>query len=965
MYRVVFTRATSPDQETISAAGLFEAGANRLSFLGIHDIVVRPGAPAQAVWNRPIPKIYLDGSNPETINRGMELEVTVEVQDRFGNAVDQAVRVNAVSSSAAIGDVGTPGTFNIANNSFANREVLTNPATGMATLSARVTNGQTQQVFDLIATLPTVPAAATCNPTQTCVGALRIGRVLDRLEVFYADTVGAGTNNLWQEYQDMNVSIFGRVGDWFQVTVKAVAPDTVIRTKIGCVMVEPSNPNIILSNAPSVPATPMTTFPMTGGSTTFWIGASPGTSMDITNACLDVTMMLADCNTPDHSIMGGNRCGITFSRPTSNVLRAVVFGDGFGRPDSVYVVFHMDGQSFVGPNPAELPDSVMLRWPSPTADATAITVRRSQVGVISAVDSSTIRVSFRGQATALGQPFPSGYTTNIGGNDGIELVTVYGGLGSPGTVSDALPVFDGIGPVIAGLTGEGIPNTWAPMIVENLRPGEVADTLIILLSEEIADNVTAARRPLEGESILFTQDLNPPALATGGIPINVQTAILDVSLDANNRGFKLVLAAGSQVPRPGNWIRLNPAVNVTDNVARTVDGYSHPNNPAHLNNRWVQVIERPTPPDIVSAYYTSNDQTGKLNFAYVTFNKAVDPVLWFSGGVIELGTGSANIINVDAAGPGFLTVSPSDPNTMVVDLSRVPRYNTHIITGSGAMEFRAQFGTNPMVDGWSVVSVGTIDDRANPVLALAAVLQIGAQGDTPAQDANDTLIVTYSEDIPRELLSTVTQPVVFVRQATGTTYPPMNLRFIDAREVMGPSGSGTSYLQVRYEVMTPIPPDRIPVNGDSIYINPSSGIADISQNIQENPLNLRQPITVERTVTWRLTVRNNPFRGGDTTTIVLRPGLKDANVRVTGRFRILNNLGNIVVDRPFISQGGEDDLQIPWDGRNNKGRFVGTGTYMMIVTADAEVCLPDGTGCVSGGSGSRFRETRMIGFIRK
>jgi uncharacterized repeat protein (TIGR02543 family) len=282
-----------------------------------------PGSPERVVFRTPIPKILLaaGATPPDTISRGQIMYVTVEVQDRFGNAVNQAVQVSISSSNVNIGDAGVPGTFNAATGGFQARTVLTNPATGIATFTARVTNGVPGQTFDMTATI------TVAGGTRNDVGALRIGRTLDRLEVFYADTVGAGATGQWQIYQDMNVSIFGRVGDWFQVTVKAVAPDTVIRTKSGCIFVEPSNPSIILSATPGgAPAN--TFFTMTAGSATFWIGADPGMAMDIPNACLDVAMRMVDCTTPDHSIMAGNRCGITFVRPTSNITNALVHGDG-------------------------------------------------------------------------------------------------------------------------------------------------------------------------------------------------------------------------------------------------------------------------------------------------------------------------------------------------------------------------------------------------------------------------------------------------------------------------------------------------------------------------------------------------------------------------------------------------------------------------------------------------------------
>ena len=959
-YLVVFTKAGA---EIITGSGFYQqpGSTDRLPFFGTEDIIVRPGVPAQVEWVNPIPKVQLGTGVPSTINPGAEIDVTVEVQDRFGNAVDVATQVSVAVTAArnpagtpvtpptSIGDAGTPGTYDRNTQAYSNRIVTTNQATGIATFTASATNAPPNSQFDMTATLIATGA--------TDVGALRVGRILDRLQVFYADT-GAGLN--WTTYYDANASILGRVGDWFQVTVKAVDQETVLATKSGCVFVEPSNPNIIMSATRDGP--PATSFTMTNGSVTFWIGAAPTTDTDIPNACLDVSMRLTapDCSVPDNTIQPGNRCNISFARPTSNILNAVVFGDGMGRPDSLHVRFALDGQSFMGPGAAAFPDSVTLRWP--TTSSTAITVPRN---LISAADSSTIRMSFRGLTNPAGQPFPSGHTSIVG--TGTGLVSVWGGAGATG-VSEMFEVLDGTGPIIAGLAGEGIPNTWAPLIVENLRPGVVPDTLIILLSEDMFDD-PALPMPLEGASLLYSLDLNPPEPAQLGTPLSIQRAFLD----AQSGGFKLVLASGSAVPQRGNWIRLNPAASITDVAA--IPRLNHPNNRVHTNNRWVQLTVREMPPSVVSAAYFSNDITGRISHVDVTFDKRVDPVDWFSGGHIKFGPERADSFSVNALGAGFLSVVSADSLTMRVNFSALPpsRWRDSVMTGP-TMNFTGIFGNSPSVSGWPAAT-HAVADSAKPVLAREVLLKIGAPGETEALDANDTLIVIFSETMPESVLRTLTHPVIIQHGSTPTNPTSMQyiptLRYISMSDVTGP---GVTYQRVMYEIVEniclPPPPGTMgcgfPASGDSVFINPTENVGDLSANLQNNAANHRVPLKIDRgDIDWRISIRNNPFKGGSKTTAVLRPGVKGGTVKFNARFRIINNVGNLVRDEEMknVELTSGTSYEFSWDGLNNNGRVVGTGTYLLrMTTTNVSVCNEDGlTGCEKG---KPLNEQRPIGFIR-
>ncbi|MCL2218475.1 MAG: hypothetical protein FWB94_01130 [Chitinispirillia bacterium] len=912
-YQVVFTKA---GLETIMGAGLYVSGSNRLSLLGITDILVRPGDPEKLEWKNPVPKASLGGGLPQIINRGANLEVTVEVQDKFGNAVDVATQVNIVSNDAAIGDAGAPG-------AIATKNVMTSAATGLATFNAVVTNGVVGQTFDMTATLALNGA--------TDVGSLRIGRTLDMLQVFYADT---GSGSAWRSYYDPTAEITGQSGQWFQITVKAVSPDTVISTKNGCVFVEPPQGIIFSATQGGAEAT---TFPMTAGVARFWVSSAPGLATDITDACLDVYMRQADCSTQDNGIQPGNRCGISFIKPTTSVLNAVVFGDGQGRPDTVYVRFSLDaGASYLN-GTVDMPDSVLLKWPT-VADP-GVMARGSR---ITAVNDSTLRVDFRELNTSLGTPLPTGHTSIASGSLG--LVTLYGGVEGSASVSDLFTTLDGVGPVIAD-SREMISGRRSPEIVENLNPGVTADTIILQLSEQIFDEDAF----VGGSSIFYSQALDPPEPATGGTPLNIAAAVVDIL----GGGFKLVLAPNSPVPAVGNWIRINPASSLRDIAANASHG--HASNAAHMNNRWVQVRERATPPDIVSAYYTSNDAIGFVDYAYITFNKEVRPLEWFTDGSIRFQfTGSTNADNVAVgADPGrFLELVNGEPNVLRVDLSFFPGLNRGIMTGGG---MNVTVGFSPSLADWVPLTAQVVD-RASPVLADTVLLKIGAAGTDGAPDAPDTLVIVYSEALSTGALS-LNQPVII--QKLGGREIPVTLG-----EPVVSLVSGTSFQRVTYVITTPINPDDFPVTGDRVFINPLAGLADgvTPPNVQESQNNLRQPLKVERgPLKWGVTITNNPYMPGhsDASRVTLSPNVKGGKVEITAHIRLYNNMGNVVVDT--LLEKVDNVVNWTWDGYNRKGRQAGTGTYLMRATCNAIVF---GADLVTEERRERYTVQRSMGVVR-
>jgi hypothetical protein len=538
---------------------------NYYVFLGTSQIEVRAGPPFQLKFLNPGPERLIsppaltvpDGMLP-LITRGVRETVEVQVQDRFENPVGAGHDVKIEVDRTNVGNV--------------DKTTSKTEADGVARFIAEVTNGARYDAVRMTASATmSIPGGR-----NTDVAGFQVGRVMDRLEIFYGD---AGTGK----------EIDTNTGNWVRVTVKALSGGEVMPGKQQYVCVTPSDSRLMLAAAADGTggATGSTTFPMANGVAVFYVGAEQSVE-----GGLDVSYQkTAGCDDGDFSLLDGSEAGIVFTKPETSLLWAVVFGDGTGRPDSVIVKFARVG---------DLPDRVELKWPSVAVDGVqTISVTGDKINVR---DSVTLMVDFRGATTGgqSGARFLMGYTS-ISGN-GRGLVTLYNGAASDDFFIDG--VLDGVGPVIAA--GEG--GRGSPYLIENLNPGVSADTLIVQISEAIGGG-----DQLLGNAIFYSPTGGDPAVEVG-TPLEVAIA----SADAGG-GYRLIVT-GATRPDSGGWIRFNPSGEVLDRADNPVTGGA---NGPHLLNRWVQVGKKEVSPMIDSAWYTSNSGTGYRNFVFVAFNKPV------------------------------------------------------------------------------------------------------------------------------------------------------------------------------------------------------------------------------------------------------------------------------------------------------------------------------------------------------
>jgi hypothetical protein len=887
-FPVYFTKAGG---ETIMSTGVSVlSGDRRLVFIGTVDIYVKPGAPDHLIFTDPIPLSQLGNANATVINRGVERPVTVEVQDKWNNPVDVPVQVSISSNNTEVGDVGAPGNINT-------KSVTTTGKTGVAEFIAKVTNGTSGQTFDMTATASITGGNQRPNDN---VGRLRVGRALDRLEVFYSDN---GPGKQWQTYFDPTVVIDTTAGAWVQITVKVVVGDSVNTGRPNqFVLVSPSDNNLVFSATAG--GTPSTVFPLNAGVATFWVGTAPGANRDISNAGINVYALRTNsADDIDASIASGGRENINFRVPVTAIEYAVVYGDGQGRPDSLLIHYFEGGTPLS--SPGAMPSRVTLNWSGAVLSA--------EGGALSG-NGLILRAVFTGASR------PTGKTSISGVGSG--LVKVYGGSGGANAVEEVPSLYDGVGPVLANGIAEDGADGGAPLIYENADNSPV-DTIVITISEDIRDESSLTK-------LRYTVTPNPiePSGPTDGVLLSVISAA-----PIGGRSYKLAVTHTDDGPIPEGWIRLDPgAGSVTDRAATQSAGIVAADNKPHDRNRWVKLSLQGRPPTVKTAWYTANNATGKPDYAYVEFNKSVDNLgRWFTGGSVNF-DGARAVSDVGA----FFSVV--DGGTLRIDLSAATAFaspSSTTVRTSGDMSFTLTFGSG--VADWGSVSV-VAADRAKPVLALGAELRTGSPKGAGEGFNQDTLVVYYSEQINTASLAS-NNPITLMAKAG--KYQP----FQPELQMLSSVVSGNGYYVTRYLVVNEIPQAEYPESGDSVHICHLTGIGDAvdSSNVQDDEYNRWAPLTVKRAANWKIAIGANPFvsdaSGSNSMGFLFDPRPRGVTkMTVKANIRIFDNVGALVIDTTVDNGDGSGDKMVSWRwrGENKKGRLVGTGTYLLKATCESK-----------------------------
>lgn len=440
---------------------------------------------------------------------------------------------------------------------------------------------------------------------------------------------------------------------------------------------------------------------------------------------------------------------------------------------------------------------------------------------------------------------------------------------------------DGIGPVITHAA-----------IVEKFGTGNAADSLYITFSELI-DN--------PGTSWIYN-------IYDGASRLSSVPSVTDVENTGEN--VWLYVLEAPQPVEAGMGLQLISGSPARDTCGNSVHEGVH-------DTVIIDLIERALP--IESAWYIDGNGDGIVDSIFIVFLRPPH-----------------NIDDIDVS-----FVWPEDNRQGTVQGLSYTNGDSSVIAGSiaggtgirtgGPMNVSAEFRE------FSQIAQGAAGDSAGPVLISARYIpgvENSGNGYYP-----DTLQVVFSEEVTAIDNST---PFLFEGFENGGSY-----------EISMETGnlSGSSYTFIVREISGL----DYPVNGDWIWIDPTAGIGDtggVRQEITDNRkirmTVVPQPYTVSVKAypnPFTPGVSNLPVSGSSVQKGVAIEVLPRCKNRVIGEISvsatIYDAVGNIVLSQGQSEGNGKtfelvrdtdyDKIWLLWNGANRNERYVGPGTYAVIM----------------------------------
>jgi hypothetical protein len=245
--------------------------------------------------------------------------------------------------------------------------------------------------------------------------------------------------------------------------------------------------------------------------------------------------------------------------------------------------------------------------------------------------------------------------------------------------------------------------------------------------------------------------------------------------------------------------------------------------------------------------------------------------------------------------------------------------------------------------GWLMPTTLTVTDNAAAVIVEASLITYNNN------QLNDTLTVFFSEPIEQP---TFNQPFTFIDAQSNESY--------DARLLLNSISFSDSFLTVAVD--TVLTQRGFISVGDSIFITPGTFITDLTGNDQQHPANKPARIAItEKRPEFDLLPQamNNPLQIANASVppaivklfsdagekvvkqgvvIMAAPDQSDKLGRtfeMSGDLSIFDAVNNPVVqNRTMVFDTDitrERRLYFVWDGRNDAGRAVATGTYVAVM----------------------------------
>ena len=815
---VVFTKVPESGYDGVEVSGMFTNPNDPKAFFPIRgsskDIRINPGPPEVIVFQDPPSK------GVKVIDRGGAHDVTLQVTDRYDNNINSSTSVGMVSNDKNVGDVVT-GT-------------VETDETGLAVFQVRVTNGELNDTFPIVATL------LVNNATDDAK--IVVGKARDKFWIFYSD-IGA---------YDETLRLEGCSGSRMPVTIWASGEGLEkIEDQTSAFSIDLSGGLIAYASEDPADTVRITESALVAGEKTIWIKA---TTKNIANGTIFVF-------SPDQTVDGMSRENIYFTPCNASVNKAAYFADnGYGRVDRVTISFDKKLAE------TEIPDSIQFCWPSDEAECKM--VRKTDCHLMEG-DSSVLVVQ-------LPEPFPPSITRFTRSNLALGTYYWWNPL-TPDAPSQTIPfsIADSVGPLLESAT-----------LVERLGPGD--DVLFISFTENVTFDV------VQGQSLTLIK-------GTQRIPLMVDSA---APLAGTPMIRVVIKDMGENSPAAGDSLMITPAGPIVDASG----------NHAHELNRPVELQIRQVPADIVQAVYQDLNADGRVDNVVLSFNKKVNP------SQMEISFQWNGTAGSEMAGAN--RISLVDESQMVVNVDVNGLWAEEDVADKTSGNMLAQvFFTAFAEDN---VKSAAVEDNAAPVL-VEVKYHIGKSLNGIKEKDSVSFVLSELVQVAAEM----EMPLFFKGEDGGYTLTLQYLR-----------GGGTQYFYIVEAVNGAPTDDIIAQRGDSVWINPEAGVADETGNGQINPENKR--VTLEIVLppfSPSITVGPNPFdpksmdSNNRNAKIVVKPETVEAlDVTITATAVIYDKVGNIV--RKFPQVTNQNSLEILWDGTNERGRFVGSGTYLGVIECE-------------------------------
>jgi fibro-slime domain-containing protein len=407
------------------------------------------------------------------------------------------------------------------------------------------------------------------------------------------------------------------------------------------------------------------------------------------------------------------------------------------------------------------------------------------------------------------------------------------------------------------------------------RTASGPDTFMVQFSEIVIDSSCI------GRSLLLIQ---PGAICT----------LTVIKIDAIGNAFRVLTnpVTGKSISI-GDSLRLNPSGPLSDIFT------NHP----HRLNRPVAISIRKKAPEITSAFYRDRNADGTVDEVVVQFDKIVD--INSLSSTVSFKQFNSSLIN-----PDRITRSTTDQKAIIINIDNSLSDSIKGST-SGTMVIRFNFSDFP-----SYSAVNAVHDSAAPVITDAWFYEGVKLSRTISPF--DTLIITFSEDVEG-----IDYEEPFLFKPSLSSRPSYALILMNT----GTAGPKHSFLVVN------IQGNGYPDKNDSVYVNVSGDVKDRFDNIQDNRLNHRVLLQTKPATTHLLiSIGPSPFDPAKEKLIItIDPLVKTKNIaNVNIEIDIFDGLGTLIYKHLEQSTG---KITHPWNGCNRKGRFVGNGSYLLLVKA--------------------------------